>query len=83
MEVSEMSPLRWRCTHRALLEMDLLLGSFLDTQFPNLNAEQVAAFVVLAEMEDHDLWPMIMGKRACADPVQVEVLAMLRNVRQK
>ena len=43
MEISEMNRLRWRCTHRALLEMDLLLGNFLDTQFSNLSAEQVAA----------------------------------------
>jgi len=83
MDVSEMNRLRWRCTHRALLEMDLLLGSFLDTRFPDLSAEHAAAFVTLAEMEDHDLWPMIMGKRPCADPIQAEVLVMLRNVRQK
>lgn len=83
MEVSELNRLRWRCTHRALLEMDLLLGGFLDTQFSDLNAEQAAAFVALAEMEDHDLWPLIVGKRPCADPVQSEVVAMLRNVRKK
>ena len=83
MEVSELNRLRWRCTHRALLEMDLLLGEFLDTQFSALNAEQAAAFVALAEMEDHDLWPLIVGKRPCADPVQSEVVAMLRNVRKK
>lgn len=83
MEASEMNRLRWRCTHRALLEMDLLLGDFLDTQFPSLSAEQAAAFVTLAEMEDHDLWPMIMGKRPCADQTQGEVLVMLRNVRKK
>lgn len=83
MEASELNRLRWRCTHRALLEMDLLLGDFLDTQFSDLNAEQVAAFVALAEMEDHDLWPLIVGKRPCADPVQSEVVAMLRNVRKK
>ena len=83
MEVSELNRLRWRCTHRALLEMDLLLGEFLDTQFSALNAEQAAAFVALAEMEDHDLWPLIVGKRPCADPVQREVVAMLRNVRKK
>ena len=83
MEVSELNRLRWRCTHRALLEMDLLLGDFLDTQFSALNAEQAAACVALAEMEDLDLWPLSVGKRPCADPVQSEVVAMLRNVRKK
>lgn len=83
LETAELNRLRWRCTHRALLEMDLLLGDFLDTQLSSLNPEQTAAFVALAEMEDHDLWPLITGKRPCADPVQTEVVAMLRNVRVK
>ena len=72
--------LRWLCAHRAQREMDLLLGNFLDTQFSNLNPEQEVAFVTLAEMEDIDLWPLVMGKRDCTDPVQKEVLKMLRGV---
>ena len=80
---SELNRLRWRCTHRALAEMDLLLGSFLDKHFPTLTPEQSAAFVLLAEMEDLDLWPWITGKKECADPVQAEIVAMMRDVRLK
>ncbi len=84
MEASaEMNRLRWRCTHRALLEMDLLLGGFLEKHFSSLTPEQAAAFVILAEMEDLELWPLITGKRECADSLQAEVVAMLRNVRIK
>jgi len=77
----EMKRLRWRCTHRAQLEMDLLLGNFLDKHFSNLNPEQENAFVALAEMEDVDLWPLVVGKRECQNPVQAQVVNMLRNVR--
>ena len=80
---SELNRLRWRCTHRALLEMDLLLGGFLESQYSGLTPEQSAAFSVLADMEDLDLWPLITGKRKCDDPVQAEVVAMMRNVRLK
>ena len=80
---SELNRLRWRCTHRALAEMDLLLGSFLEKHFSNLTPEQSAAFVVLADMEDLDLWPLITGKRKCVDSVQAEVVAMMRDVRLK
>lgn len=80
---SELNRLRWRCTHRALAEMDLLLGSFLENRFSTLTPEQAAAFVVLADMEDLDLWPLITGKQACADPVQGEIVAMMRDVRLK
>ena len=78
---TEMKRLRWRCTHRAQLEMDLLLGNFLDKHFSKLSPEQEAAFVALAEMEDIELWPLVVGKRECRDPVQADVLKMLRNVK--
>ena len=83
MEVSELNRLRWRCTHRALLEMDLLLGGFLDKHFSSLTPEQAAVFVELADMEDLELWPLITGKQECDSPLQAEVLAMLRKVRLK
>ena len=76
---AELNRLRWRCTRRAMLEMDLLLGDFLDTHFSGLTP----AFVVLADMEDLELWPLITGKRECANSLQAEVVSMLRNVRVK
>jgi antitoxin CptB len=81
--VAEMNRLRWRCTHRAMLEMDLLLGEFLEKRFSNLSPEQAAAFVALAEMEDQDLWPLVVGKRACKDSMQAEIVSMLRSVKAK
>ncbi len=79
----QLNRLRWRCTRRAMLEMDILLGGFLEKSYADLTPEQAQAFVTLADMEDLDLWPLITGKRACADPVQTEVVAMLRDVRVK
>ena len=84
MEASEeLNRLRWRCTRRALLEMDLVLGGFLETHYAGLTPEQAKAFSELADMEDHDLWPLITGKRECANSLQSEVVTMLRNVRVK
>jgi succinate dehydrogenase flavin-adding protein (antitoxin of CptAB toxin-antitoxin module) len=82
MEASEaLNRLRWRCTRRAMLEMDLLLGKFLDENFASLNPAQAEAFVVLADLEDLELWPYINGSVECMDPVQAEVVAMLHDVR--
>ena len=75
--------LRWRCTRRAMLEMDLLLGEFLEQVFPTLSAAQADAFVILADLEDLELWPLVNGSRECSDPVQAEVVALLRDVRVK
>jgi antitoxin CptB len=77
---NELKRLRWRCTHRAQLEMDLLLGGFLDRRFPDLDPDQQAAFAALAEMEDAELWSQVMGKRECSDPIQKTVLTMLRKI---
>jgi len=82
-ERQRLNRLRWRCTRRAMLEMDLLLGEFLDRIFPMLEPEQADAFVTLADMEDLELWPLINGSRQCSDAVQAEVVALLRNVRVK
>ena len=79
----QLNRLRWRCTRRAMLEMDILLGGFLEKRYASLTPEQAAAFVVLADMEDQELWPLITGKRECADPAQEHVVAMLRDVRIK
>ncbi|MBI4742865.1 MAG: succinate dehydrogenase assembly factor 2 [Betaproteobacteria bacterium] len=83
MEREALNRLRWRCTRRAMLEMDLLLGKFLDERFSGLSPEQAEAFVVLADMEDLELWPLVNGARECEDVVQAEVVALLHDVRIK
>jgi len=80
---AELNRLRWRCTRRAMLEMDILLGSFLDKHYSSLSPEQAAEFVALADMEDLELWPLITGKRECENSLQAEVVAMLRNIKVK
>ncbi len=80
MDTAALNRLRWRCTHRAMREMDVLLGGFLERSYPGLNPEQAAAFVALAEMEDTELWPLVVGRRMCSDPVQAELVAMMRNI---
>jgi len=80
---AELNRLRWRCTRRAMLEMDILLGSFLDKHYSSLSPEQAAVFVALADMEDLELWPLITGKRECENSLQAEVVTMLRNIKVK
>ena len=76
---ADLERLRWRCVRRGLLELDILLGTFLDEQYPKLGEPQATAFGELAMMEDPDLWDLISGRKACEDPVQAEVLNMLKK----
>lgn len=71
--------LQWRCTRRALLELDLMLGKFLVEEYPKLSEAQAQIFAEMADMEDHDLWPLINGTEACETTQQAEIIAMLRK----
>jgi len=73
--------LRWICNQRSMREMDVILGGFLETRYHTLSPELAAAFVRLADMEDIELWPLVTGKKQCADPLEAEILVMLRDVR--
>ena len=79
-----MNRLQWRCTRRALLELDLILGKFLVEEFPQLSEDDKEVFAVLADMEDHDLWPLVNGTETGTDARQAAVVALLRKneVRQ-
>ncbi len=84
MEQSEIyNRLRWRCARRALLEMDVLLGNFLENRYSSLNPEQAAAFEALVDMQDQDIWALVTGKRVCESHVQADIIAMMKNVRVK
>ncbi len=76
--------LQWRCTRRALLELDLILGKFLVEEFPGLSEDDKRVFAELADMEDHDLWPLVNGTEECEDAQRAAIVAMLRKseVRQ-
>ena len=79
--VARMNRLRWRCACRPLHEVDTLLGNFLEKKFHELTPEQQEEFIALAEMEDEELWPLIMGKRPCRDAAQAEVVSLLKDAK--
>ena len=79
MELHELNKLRWHCTRRALLELDITLGRFLENGFNQLTEAQVKTFVSLVAMEDHDLWALISGKVEAEDPAETEVIAAIRK----
>ena len=74
---SEESRLRWRC-RRGMLELDLLLNSFLDRQGGRLSAEQARHFDVLLDYPDQVLLDLVMAKTQSADP---ELSALLEAIR--
>lgn len=71
--------LQWQC-RRGLLELDILLGRFLDRHYAELSATDRAAFVELVELQDLDLWHMVTSDAMPADADRAHVLGLLRRV---
>ena len=76
--MSEINRLRWRC-RRGMLELDLVLGEFLEERYIGLPAHQQAAFAALLACSDQELWDMLYGKLSPNDARSMDVLAMLRQ----
>ncbi|MCK9983742.1 MAG: antitoxin CptB [Azoarcus sp.] len=67
---------RWQC-RRALLELDLVFARFLERDFDRLTDGQLADLEDLLRCEDHDLWAMVNGSRACEVARWKEMIGLL------
>ena len=68
---------RWRC-RRGLLELDILLGRFVDAHYAKLSEAELQTFEVLLDMPDNPLWDLISGKQ---DSTQIEQRALLEIIK--
>ena len=76
--MSETERIRWRC-RRGLLELDLVLGRFLELRLATLSDEERDAFKALLELSDSDLWDLVAGRAAIPAGVQGRVVELLRK----
>ncbi len=67
--------LRWRC-RRGLLELDLLLGRFLDERYDELAERERRAFELALEVSDQTLLGWLSGTEQPADEA-------IRNIVRK
>lgn len=59
MTAADKRRLQWRC-RRGMLELDLLLDSFIEQHFQQLDEGQMAALDNLLALPDKDLWNLLM-----------------------
>ncbi|MFZ5556900.1 MAG: succinate dehydrogenase assembly factor 2 [Pseudomonadota bacterium] len=64
--MSELNRLRWRC-RRGLLELDLTLRRFVESELDLLSQSDRSALAELLEYPDNDLWDVLSGRRVCED----------------
>lgn len=72
----EIERLRWRC-RRGMLELDLLLGRFLETGYAQLDASQRAGFSKLLAAPDVELAAWIAGTSKPPDREMQDILKIV------
>ncbi len=60
--MKELERVRWRC-RRGLLELDIVLGRFIEQRYPVLDTEQRIVFDELLDLPDTTLWDLITGNK--------------------
>lgn len=70
--------LRWAC-RRGMLELDVLLGNFLEEAYINLSTEDQAVFVKLLDCNDQELFMWLTGKEKSVDPLLMSMVEKIRH----
>ena len=73
--------LQWAC-RRGMLELDVLLGNFLNEVYPQLTAEDQRRFVQLLNYADPELFAWIMGHESAPDPDMAIITERIRQHAQ-
>ncbi|MDT8451786.1 MAG: succinate dehydrogenase assembly factor 2 [Gammaproteobacteria bacterium] len=72
------SQLHWRC-RRGMLELDLLLNTFVEIQYSHLSREDTTLFLSLLEYPDQVLLDLLLGKMESSDVMVSDLAARIRR----
>ena len=72
------SQLHWRC-RRGMLELDLLLNTFIEMEYNSLTDEDVALFALLLDYQDQVLLDLLLGKMVSPDSKISNLAARIRS----
>lgn len=70
--------LRWKC-RRGMLELDIMLHSFLKNGYASLTPENTTYFEQLLDYEDNPLFELLMGHMQPADPAMKDVIQSIQH----
>lgn len=79
--MSEKSRVRWLC-RRGMKELDVLLERFMGAEYDALDERELAAFRALVDMEDPDLYALIMRRAEPANDLQADLLSRIREFQR-
>ncbi len=69
---------RWRC-RRGMLELDIVLGRFVDVHYAQMSHQERETFEEFLDMADNPLWDMICGKVDAASEKEAALIEKIRS----
>ena len=63
-----LSELKWRC-RRGMLELDLLLSTFVKIEYNTLDKKDIETFSILLDYPDQELLDLLLGKSISDDAI--------------
>ncbi|MDH3342956.1 MAG: succinate dehydrogenase assembly factor 2 [Gammaproteobacteria bacterium] len=72
-----LSRLHW-CCRRGMLELDLLLTTFMEKEYNSLTKEEMILFSVLLDYQDQALLDLLLAK---TEPEDAMILALVKKIR--
>jgi antitoxin CptB len=67
----------YRCWHRGIREMDLVFGTFAETEIAGLTPEELDEFEAIMAEDDHDLHAWITGAQALPQELNTPLFARI------
>lgn len=66
-------------TRRGLLELDIVLGRFMETEFQKLSDEELAVFVDILELPDQEFLALVNQKEEAKEARFLSILEKIRR----
>jgi antitoxin CptB len=77
-DTKKLPQLRWAC-RRGMLELDVLLGNFLEEVFTKLSQLDQVNFEHLLTNSDQDLFMWLTGRTTPENPIEAAIVAKIRD----
>ena len=76
-KLPEMEAVRWQC-RRGMLELDMMLLPFFETQYKGLTVDEKVAFIDLLKENDQVLYQWFIGRQEPLVPALQDILQKIR-----
>jgi antitoxin CptB len=80
--MSELSRLRWLC-RRGMKELDVVLSRYLELNYELASPGDQQIFRSLLDMQDPDLYALIIGRSSAPDESTKQFIEQLRSLKKQ